>query len=213
MHLMGLNEIKWIRNAHEQLEITLGFHCTATSTMSNSFVFLLSILLLSIYSPAKAQKFTVESGVISFFSDAPVEDISATNSAVGSIFDASNGDIVFMVPIKDFQFEKRLMREHFNEKYMETHKYPKASFKGKVTDYNISKSGPHQVKVTGKLSLHGVTRDISAPGTMEFQNGKLVATSKFMIKLADYNISIPQIVWKNIAEEVEVKIQFTYKSL
>jgi hypothetical protein len=171
------------------------------------------VLLFVCFSHTHAQKFNTESGLISFFSDAPVEDISAQNSMVGSIFDASNGDIVFMVPIKDFQFEKRLMREHFNEKYMETHKYPKASFKGKVTEYNVSKSGSQQVKVNGTLSLHGVTRDISAAGTMDFQNGKMIAKSKFMLKLADYNISIPQIVWQNISEEVEVKIEFTYKSL
>jgi hypothetical protein len=170
-------------------------------------------LLFVCFSQAPAQKFNTESGFISFFSDAPVEDITAQNDMVGSIFDATTGDIVFMVPVKDFQFEKRLMREHFNEKYMETHKYPKASFKGKVTGYTVSKTGGQQVKVTGKLSLHGVTRDIDTSGTMDFQNGKLVAKSRFMLKLADYNISIPQIVWQNISEQVEVKIEFTYKSL
>jgi hypothetical protein len=178
-----------------------------------SIVPLTAVLIFVCFSQANAQKFTTESGSISFFSDAPVEDITAQNILVGSIFDAANGEIVFMVPIKDFQFEKRLMREHFNEKYMETHKYPKAAFKGKVSGYTMSKTGPQQVKVSGKLTLHGVTRDVEAPGTMDFQNGKIVAKSKFMLKLADYNISIPQIVWQNISEEVEVKIEFTYKSL
>src|SRR5437868_3598960 len=100
-----------------------------TISRSKEFVFVCLIFLLC-SANAWAQKFNTESGLISFFSDAPVEDITAQNNMVGSIFDATTGDIVFMVPIKDFQFEKRLMREHFNEKYMETHKYPKASFKG-----------------------------------------------------------------------------------
>jgi hypothetical protein len=176
-------------------------------------VFLIVALSSLNFSISYGQKFTTETGFISFFSDAPVEDITAQNTMVGSIFDSANGDIVFMVPIKDFQFEKRLMREHFNEKYMETHKYPKASFKGKVTGYTLTKAGPQQVRVAGKLSLHGVTRDVEANGTMDFQNGKMIAKSKFMLKLADYNITIPQIVWQNISEEVEVKIEFTYKSL
>jgi polyisoprenoid-binding protein YceI len=151
--------------------------------------------------------------MISFFSDAPVEDISAVNTEVGSLFDSVTGELVFVVPIKDFQFEKRLMREHFNEKYMETHKFPKASFKGKAIGFQPSKSGPQEVKVQGKLSIHGVTQDISVTGTMEVSAGKLVAKSKFLVKLADYGITIPQIVWQNIAEDVEVKVEFIYKSL
>lgn len=174
---------------------------------------LLILFLFSFVSLANAQKYTMETGSVSFFSDAPVEDISATNSAVGSLFDAATGDIVFLVPIKDFQFEKRLMREHFNEKYMETHKFPKAQFKGKVTGYDGKKSGIQEVTVAGKLTIHGVTRDVSTKGQIEFSGGKLTAHSKFFVKLADYNISVPQIVWQNIAEDIEVKVEFIYKSI
>jgi YceI-like domain len=181
--------------------------------MTRSMAKYILLFVLLIPCIVHAQKFTTESGVISFFSDASIEDISAQNASVGSIFDTASGDIVFMVPIKDFQFDKRLMREHFNEKYMETHKFPKASFKGKVTGYQSGKSETQQVKVIGKLTMHGVTRDLETPGTIEFQTGKLIAKSKFMIKLADYNISVPQIVWQNIAEQVEVNVAFTYKAL
>jgi hypothetical protein len=165
------------------------------------------------FNAAHGQKYTSEAGFISFFSDAPVEDISATNPAVGSLLDAATGDLVFVVPIKDFQFEKRLMREHFNEKYMETHKFPKASFKGKVTGYQPGKSGVQQVNVQGKLTIHGVTRDVNIGGTLEFTTRKVIARSKFVVKLADYNISVPQIVWQNIAEDIEVTVEFTYKPL
>lgn len=170
-------------------------------------------LFFSLVSVAQAQKYTMETGTVSFFSDAPVEDISATNAAVGSLFDAATGDIVFVVPVKDFQFEKRLMREHFNEKYMETHKFPKSQFKGKVSGYDVKKAGPQDVTVVGKLTIHGVTRDISAKGQVDFSGGKLTTHSKFVVKLADYNISVPQIVWQNIAEDIEVKVEFIYKSL
>ena len=162
---------------------------------------------------ARGQRYTSEAGSVSFFSDAPVEDISASNTAVGSLFDLASGELVFVVPIKDFQFDKRLMREHFNEKYMETHKYPKASFKGNVTGYQAGKVGPQQVNVQGKLTIHGVTRDVNVGGTLDFAGGKILAKSKFVVKLADYNITVPQIVWQNIAEDVEVSVQFTYKPL
>lgn len=171
------------------------------------------LLFLVSHLVTHAQKFSTESGLISFFSDAPVEDISAVNTEVGSLFDSATGELVFVVPVKDFQFEKRLMREHFNEKYMETNKFPKASFKGKVTGFQGTKQGVQEVKVEGKLSIHGITRDISVRGTMETSGGKLTAKSKFMVKLADYGITIPQIVWQNIAEDVEVKVEFIYKTL
>ncbi len=146
--------------------------------------YLLVWLSLFSFYPGWAQKYTTESGVISFFSDAPVEDIAATNNAVGSLFDAASGDLVFVVPIKDFQFDKRLMREHFNEKYMETHKFPKASFKGKMTGYESAKAGAQEVTVAGALTIHGVTRDIRVKGAVQFTSGKLNASSKFMVKLA-----------------------------
>jgi YceI-like domain len=175
--------------------------------------FFLFLVLVFIGAHVEAQKYSTESGTISFFSDAPVEDISATNTEVGSLFDATSGDLVFVVPIKDFQFEKRLMREHFNEKYMETHKFPKSSFKGKAIGYDARKSGVQEVRVTGKLTIHGITRDVVVTGQLDFSDTRLSAKSKFVLKLADYGISVPQIVWQNIAEDIEVKIEFIYKSL
>ncbi len=162
---------------------------------------------------ASAQKFSTENGMISFFSDAALEDIKAENTLVGSMFNSASGDLVYIVKIKDFIFPKALMREHFNEKYMETEKFPKSTFQGKLTGFNASVSGEQKVSAKGKLTIHGVTKDIDVPGIIEFANGKVVMKSKFMVKLQDYDIKIPKLVWQNIAEEVEVKIDFTYKSL
>jgi hypothetical protein len=159
------------------------------------------------------QKYRSEKGQINFFSDGVIEDISAENTAVGSLFNSSTGELVFIVPIKDFKFQKSLMREHFNEKYMETDKYPKSSFQGKLTGYNISASGEQKVKAVGKLTVHGVTKDIDVPGILEIVGDHVSMKSKFKIKLKDFSIKIPTIVWQNIAEEVEVKIDFTYKQL
>jgi hypothetical protein len=173
--------------------------------------YLVILLLISVSVKSNGQKFSAEKGQISFFSDAAIEDIEAVNSIVGSLFNASTGDIVYILKIRDFNFQKALMKEHFNEKYMESEKFPKATFQGKITGFDITAKGVQNVKATGKLSIHGVTRDISVPGTVENINGKLQLKSKFMLKLADYNITIPTIIWQNIAEEVEVRIDFTYK--
>jgi hypothetical protein len=160
-----------------------------------------------------AQKYSAEKGAITFFSDAAIEDIKAENSLVGSLFNATTGELVYIVKILDFKFEKSLMREHFNEKYMETEKFPKSTFQGKVTGFTAEGRGEQKVKASGKLTIHGVTRNVEIPGTVEFAGGKAILKSKFVVKLVDYNVKIPKLVWQNIAEEIEVKIDFTYKTI
>jgi polyisoprenoid-binding protein YceI len=158
-----------------------------------------------------AQKYVAERSVITFFSDALIEDITATNSKTASILNKQTGELVFSVPIREFQFEKKLMQEHFNgEKYMESDKYPKATFSGKLMNLDVNQTNVQQVKAKGKLTIHGVTREVEFDGTAQ-SGEKIVMKSKFKIKLADYKIKIPQLVFQNIAEEVEVTVDITYK--
>ena len=160
-----------------------------------------------------AQKYSAEKAFVSFFSDAVIEDITAENTKVSTIFNSTTGDIVYSVPIKDFKFAKSLMEEHFNEKYMESEKFPKATFQGKVVGFDMSKGGSQEVRAQGKLTVHGVTHDIDVPGTFEVTGKKIVMKSKFMVKVADYEITIPQLMFQNIAEQVEVTIDFMYKPM
>jgi hypothetical protein len=175
-------------------------------------VFLLLVLLAG-HTGIFAQKYSADKGQIVFFSDAPLEDIRAVNTVVGSLFNASSGDVVFIAKIRDFVFEKSLMREHFNEKYMESEKFPKATFQGKITGFKTGVTGEQKVQAVGKLTMHGVTKDINVPGIIAFHSNGLSMKSTFIVKLEDYNIKIPRLVWQNIAEDVEVKIEFTYKPI
>lgn len=157
-----------------------------------------------------AQKYVAEKSVITFFSDALIEDITATNSKTASIFYKQTGALAFSVSIREFQFEKKLMQEHFNEKYMESDKYPKATFSGKLENLDVNQTTIQQVKAIGKLTMHGVTKEVEFDGTVQ-AGVKIVMKSKFKITLADYKIKIPQLVFQNIAEEVEVTVDITYK--
>ncbi len=162
---------------------------------------------------AYSQKFTADKTYIKFFSNAAIEDISAVNTKSSSIFNEATGDIVFSIPIKEFEFAKSLMKEHFNDKYMETEQFPKATFQGKISGYQPTATGEQKASATGKMTIHGVTEDVEIPGTMINANGVLTMKAKFMVKLQDYKITIPQLLWKNIAEQVEVTVEFNYKSL
>jgi polyisoprenoid-binding protein YceI len=146
-----------------------------------------------------------------FFSKTPVEDINAKNTAVNSLFNSATGDIAFSMMMKDFEFKKSLMKEHFNEKYLETDKFPKSTFQGKLIGYSVDKAGVQEVKGSGKLTIHGVTKEVETTGTVEFVNGKAIAKSKFIVLLKDYDIKIPQLLWKNIAESIDVTIDVTDK--
>ncbi|HTE29449.1 MAG TPA: YceI family protein [Chryseolinea sp.] len=159
------------------------------------------------------QRFFAEKSTVVFFSDGVIEDISAKSEKVTSIFDAVDGEIAYLMSIKDFQFVNKLMQVHFNEKYMETDKFPKSSFQGKISGFNFVAGGKQQVTATGKLTIHGVSKNIEVPGTIEVDGSKLVVKSKFIIKLLDYNIKVPQIVWQNIAQQVEVSLDFVYRPL
>jgi polyisoprenoid-binding protein YceI len=176
-------------------------------------ILLSASLLIALGGMANAQKYYTKNGNISFFSKASLENIQADNNQVMSVLNTQNGDLQFSVLVKSFHFEKALMEEHFNENYLESDKYPKASFKGSISDISkvtFSTDGMYNVSVSGDLTLHGITKKITAAGTITVKGGKISAESKFPVRLADYNVVIPNLVKDNIAESVEVKVSCNY---
>ncbi len=168
------------------------------------------IALLFISTSVVGQKYISEKSNIVFFSSALLEDIEARNEKAKSVFNADNGDIVFSIPVNQFQFAKSLMQEHFNEKYMESDKYPKTIFKGKVLDFEKG-SENNNVWTEGELEIHGVKRNVKIQGNLIFKGEKVIIESKFIVKLEDYEIEIPKLLFHKIAEEVEVTVNFEYK--
>lgn len=173
-------------------------------------------LMLAVTTSASAQKYFTKSGNIKFFSEAPLENIEATSDQVMTIVNAETGDLVFKMQIKTFQFDKALMQEHFNEKYMESEKYPDAQFKGQITNMDkidLSADGTSGVMVKGDLTIHGVTKSIELDGKLTVKDGKLSCEAVFPVNLADYNVKIPGAVKDNIAETVEVTVKASYEKM
>jgi polyisoprenoid-binding protein YceI len=167
------------------------------------------LALLMTATTVYSQKYMTRNGHIRFFSSAPLEDIEAHNKQVNAALDTESGDFVFRVLIRSFEFEKALMQEHFNENYLESHKFPNASFQGKVTnlsEIDFTKDGAYEATVEGKLTIHGVTNDIVEKGTFTVKDGVIEGFSKFDVKVADYDIKIPSAVTDNIAESIEVTV-------
>jgi len=176
---------------------------------------LVAMALLGSTLAGAQNKYTTRSGTITFFSSTPLEDINATSNQTGAVVDASTGQMAFTVAMKSFQFKKSLMQEHFNENYVESEKYPRATFAGQVAGFEpslLSKSGPQPVQVEGDLTIHGVKRHVRVPGTLELKDNQLQAKSKFTIAPADYNIEIPMLVREHIAKTVEVTVSLLCNS-
>ena len=181
-----------------------------------NLIVMLMIAILALGTQVQAQKYITKNGKIHFYSDAPTEKIEAFNNQVNSALDISSGDFIFRVLMKSFQFEKALMQEHFNENYVESHKFPNATFVGNVTNLSekdFTTPGTYQAQIEGELTIHGVTRKISEQGTFEVKDGKIHGKSTFYVAVADYDIKIPQAVITNIAENIEVNVDILLEAL
>lgn len=161
-------------------------------------------------------KFMTKNGKVSFFSHTAIEDIKGDNNKVSSVLDSKSGKIAIEVLIKSFVFKKALMEEHFNENYMESTKFPKSKFDGKIDNpgaINFTKDGTYTSTVSGNLTIKDKTNPVKTNGTFTIKGGKLNAKAVFKVSPADYNISIPGVVKDKIAKEIEVTADLDYEPL
>jgi polyisoprenoid-binding protein YceI len=173
-----------------------------------------SIMMLFITEATKAQNLLfTKTGHIYFMSHTDAIDVDGNNNQVTSFLNTSTGEIVFQLLIKSFKFTLATAEEHFNETYMESDKYPKASFKGVATNLeniDITTNGTYNTIVKGDMNIHGVSRSMEQAGTITVKDGKIFATSTFKISIDDYGIKVPKIVEDRVAKVVDVKVNLEY---
>jgi polyisoprenoid-binding protein YceI len=177
----------------------------------NRFILLWS-LVLGNWSLATAQTFITQAGETSFFSETPVENISATNKKVRSAINPATGDVVVTMQMTDFQFPNKLMQEHFNENYVESEKYPAATFRGRLTEpVDFTKAGTYDVVAKGSFTLHGVSQERTLKGKLTVEPGqKLTLLSDFSVALKDHAIEVPTLVFVKVAQVISVKNRYVY---
>ncbi len=170
------------------------------------------LLLVTFCTTANAQLFSTKTGVISFFSSTPLEDIQAKSNDVESKLLSTTGQVTFLMLIKSFRFPNQEMEEHANESYFESDKFPKADFKGVITNIssiNFAKDGSYPATVKGNLTIHGITKELTANGTITIKGGKPAVKSKLPIKVTDFGIS-GKIVGKELAHTIDITIDCKY---
>lgn len=175
---------------------------------------ILALIIMGSGNESQGQEYFTKNGRISFFSRAPVEDISADNNQVISLLNTETGVLRFHLLIKGFHFPKAMMEQHFNSDYLESDRYPSADFNGTIEgiqNLDITKDGTYMQNVKGDLIIHGVTKAFTAPAKLIVKDGVLSGTSEFNILLKDFNIKIPSVVTNNIAEQIQISVSCLYQ--
>ena len=168
----------------------------------------LIIIYLLFSTQVLAQQFYTNKGKISFFSEAPLEDISAVNENVSAIIDSQTGGFAFRVKIVEFTFPNSLMQEHFNESYLESEKYPLSTFTGGIDNFSdLDLSNEQNLVVNGSLSMHGISKVAQMKANAKMINDELHISSTFDVALKDYDIDIPKIMIYKIAETIAVTVE------
>ncbi len=181
--------------------------------LKSVFYFLFSFVLLQ---TAGAQKYFSRNAVIRIHSNSKAEKIEGVNSTATTVMELTTGKVEFAALINAFVFEKALMQEHFNENYMESTKFPKAVFKGSFPDpqsLKLSTPGNYKTTVNGELTMHGVTRPLSAPVEFVVDDKGIHGSCTLMVKCSDFDITIPSVVKNTVSNDVEIKVRADYKAL
>lgn len=155
--------------------------------------------------------FIARNSEVSFFSETPLENISALNKNVTALLNIKTGDIAIKMQTAQFVFPNKLMEEHFNENYMESEKYPTATFTGKVVEtIDFSKEGTYAVSAKGILLMHGIKKERTLAGKLSVTKMGILLVCDFNVPLTDHKIEVPKLVFEKIAEVIAVKTKFNF---
>lgn len=170
--------------------------------------------LILICEPAAVQNgqvYKLIKGKIHFKSDAPLELIEASSNKLKGIIDIEKRSFAFSIPLTSFEgFNNPLQKEHFNENYMESSKYPNATFSGKIIEnFDLTQSGTYSIRAKGKLNIHGVSQERIIKSDVVVEGDSLMLSADFSVLLEEHNINIPKIVYQKIANEIQVHVEAT----
>ncbi|MEP7109557.1 MAG: YceI family protein [Ferruginibacter sp.] len=171
-------------------------------------ILVISTMILIHTSFAQNRYFT-KAGAVSFKAGTALEEIDGINKSATCIFDGTSGQIEFALLVKGFEFKRSLMQEHFNENYLESNKFPKSTFKGKISNIdkvNFQKDGNYIVNVKGILEIHGIKNEIETTGSFKVSGETVLSTAEFTIVLEDYKIDIPGVVKDKISKTANIKV-------
>jgi polyisoprenoid-binding protein YceI len=171
--------------------------------MKPLFMLLLTFLLCCEVSLGQQHTYT-GNGQVTFSGGAPLDLIKGTSSAITGSIDLETGKVYFEIPIKSFEFPNSLMQERFNDKYMQSDRFPKAIFKGQLANFTPNSNA---VTVNGVLQIHGVAKRRSIKGTLVRHGNEFILQSLFVVNTKDHHIESPKLTSGFMAENINVNLR------
>jgi polyisoprenoid-binding protein YceI len=177
--------------------------------LKRTLILLLFFVTRASYAHAPTQELTVSTGTIAFRSDTPLELIRASSNAMKGVFNPEKKQFSFYVNIRSFKgFNSPMQKEHFNQNYLESDRFPRATFEGKIIeDIDMKKEGAYNVRAKGNLTIHGVDQERIIKCNLMIRNGVMNVQANFTVQLADHNISVPKVVHEKLATEIKVEVK------
>ncbi|WP_281232136.1 YceI family protein [Flavobacterium gelatinilyticum] len=169
----------------------------------------LLILLFTAFSLLAQNKFKTNSAIVNFEASVPFfEEVKAVNKLGIIILEPESSTLICTVVIKDFRFKMDLMQEHFNDNYIESHRYPKAVFKGKIEKFDLKQINEtaQEYEVKGKLNIHGKTKLVTVKAIINRTPEGIHFSSNFPISVSDFDIEIPYVVANKISKTVQTDL-------
>jgi polyisoprenoid-binding protein YceI len=194
-----------------QMKYKVQNHFSKSSFRVKTFTMIMILTLFQLTRTEAQGTYTTNKGHVSFFANAPVADVDARSDKAKIALNTSTGELTVNADMTSFQFQNKKMGRDARGSYIETDKFPQASFAGKITgkvDYD--KPGSYPVTATGKLKVHGTEREVNEKGTVNVQKGRISIQSQFNVALKDHNIETPKILGQEMTEDqVIVKVEAT----
>ena len=166
-----------------------------------------SLIVLFLFSCqyAHSQVLNFDHGEVEFYTSSILSDIEASSEEIQATIDLQTKQVDITIPIESFEFEYEMMQDHFNEEYMESDKYPNATFQGTISEDISNLSAVKEVSVAGQLTIHGVTKESSFKAQLSKKDEFTMVKCKFTIVFSDYDVDEPSILTKSVAKDVEMK--------
>ena len=177
----------------------------------NRLLLLAFLAICTSFTYKEGRKMIERQGQVTFFSYTPVENIQAVNNQVLSSIDLDSNEIAVSILMRAFVFKKSLMHEHFNESYIESDLYPKATFQGAIVDFDSNFSGTQTKIIKGNFTLRNITKPVEIKAQITKENNQYTMKGELEVTVKDYEIKIPPILSPNIAKKIQVSFNFQYK--
>jgi polyisoprenoid-binding protein YceI len=178
-------------------------------------ILLIVTVLLQINLLTAQERYFTKTGYLSFLSETLLENIFGESNEATSFLDFKTGEVAFSLSITSFQFKNKLMQEHFNENYMESGKFPKATFSGKLENFNgldMNSKNPQSFVVKGKMNIHGTNQEVTSDVILTVSEpGKINGTAAFKLMPENFGIKIPSAIGMKIAKEMDVTVKADYE--